>query len=248
MMNDLGLGIVVSMKDAFSSNAARIQSSMLSLDQSVAASSERMTRNLDRIQKGTMMIGAGLTMLALPAGLVASTVATQRSLAELASLGVKDLKALEDAAEAFTNQWAGSTKADFLTAAYDVRSALAGLSDEAVGTFATMAALTGKATKATTAEMVGTFTTAYGIFKPIMADMSDIAWAEAFSGGLAQTVAAFKTNGKEMADAIKNIGAVGAASNIPLEDLGIWIAEFGLVHQRPSGPRSENANPQSAID
>lgn len=218
MMNDLGLGIVVSMKDAFSNNAARIQSSMLSLDQSVAAASERMTRNLDRIQKGTMMIGAGLTMLVLPAGLVASTVATQRSLAELSSLGVKDLKALEDAAEAFTNQWAGSTKADFLTAAYDVRSALAGLSDEAVGTFASMAALTGKATKATTAEMVGTFTTAYGIFKPIMADMSDISWAEAFSGGLAQTVAAFKTNGKEMADAIKNIGAVGAASNIPLQE------------------------------
>lgn len=39
MMNDLGLGIVVSTKDAFSNNAARIQSSMLSLDQSVASAS-----------------------------------------------------------------------------------------------------------------------------------------------------------------------------------------------------------------
>lgn len=71
-MNDLGLGVVVSMKDAFSRNAMRVQSSMQSLDASVAAASERMTRNLDRIQKGTMMIGAGLALLAVPAVLITS--------------------------------------------------------------------------------------------------------------------------------------------------------------------------------
>ena len=81
-----------------------------------------------------------------------------------------------------------------------------------------MAAMTAKATKATTQEMVGTFTTAYGIFKPIMADMNDMEWATAFSGAMAQTVASFKTNGTQMADAIKNIGAVAAASNIPLNE------------------------------
>ena len=217
-MNDLGLGIVVSMKDAFSRNAYRIQSSMSALDQTVAAASVSMQRNLARIQKGTMMIGAGLAMLAVPTALVASTAATQKALGELASLGVKDLKALELAAQDFTNQWSGSSKAEFLTAAYDVRSALSGLTDEAVGKFAQMAALTGKATKATTAEMVGTFTTAYGIFKPIMADLGDIEWAQTFSGAMAQTVASFKTNGAQMAEAIKNIGAVAAASNVPLEE------------------------------
>jgi hypothetical protein len=35
---------------------------------------------------------------------------------------------------------------------------------------------------------------------------------------MAQTVASFKTNGTQMADAIKNIGAVAAASNIPLNE------------------------------
>lgn len=218
MNGDLGLGIVVSMKDAFSRNAARIESSMQSLDATVAAASERMTRNLDRIQKGTMMIGAGLALLAVPAGLVASTAATQKALGELASLGVKDLQAIEDAAESFTNTWAGSTKAEFITAAYDVRSALAGLSDEAVGTFTAMAALTAKATKATTEEMVGTFTTAYGIFKPIMSEFSDVEWSRAFAGAMAQTVASFKTTGRQMADAIKNIGAVAASSNVPLQE------------------------------
>lgn len=134
-MNELGLGIVVSMKDAFSRNAHRIQSSMQSLDASVAAASENMTRNLDRIQKGTMMIGAGLAALAIPAALVASTAASQKALGELASLGVRDLRAIENAAESFTNQWAGTSKAEFIGATYDVKSALSGLSDEAVGVF-----------------------------------------------------------------------------------------------------------------
>ena len=80
------------MKDAFSCTAHRIQSSMQSLDASVAAASERMTRNLDRIQKGSMMIGAGLAVLAIPAALVASTAASQKALGELASLGVRELK------------------------------------------------------------------------------------------------------------------------------------------------------------
>ena len=218
MNEDLGLGVVVSMKDAFSQNAGRVEGSMRSLDSTVAASSERMTRNMDRIQQGAMMMGAGLALMALPVGLVASTAATQKALGELSSLGVKDLRAIEDAAEAFTNTWAGSGKAEFITASYDVRSALSGLTDEAVGSFTAMAALTGKATKATTEEMVGTFTTAYGIFKPIMAEFSDAEWARTFAGAMAQTVASFKTNGRQMADAIKNIGAVAASSNVPLEE------------------------------
>ena len=218
MMNELGMGIVVSMKDMFTQNAARVQSAMTSLDASVAAASERMSRNMDRIQKGTMMIGAGLAMMAAPAALIASTAATQKALAEMASLGTKDLRTLEDAAESFSNTWAGSTKAQFITAAYDVKSALANLSDEAVGTFSAMAALTGKASKATTQEMVETFTTAYGIFKPMMKDVSDVEWAKVFSGALAQTVAAFKTTGPQMAEAIKNVGATASASLIPLEE------------------------------
>lgn len=165
MINDLGLGIVITLRDMFSRNAARVESSMDSLDAKVAASSERMTRNLDRIQKGTMMMGAGLALMAAPAALVASTAATQKALGEMASLGIQDLQALEDATESFTNTWAGSNKAEFIGVCYDVKSALSNLSDEAVGVFGATAALTAKATKASTQEMVGTFTTAYGKFK-----------------------------------------------------------------------------------
>ena len=218
MMSDLGLGIIVSLKDAFTQNATRVQSSMESLDSSVGKASENMTRNLGLIEKGTMMVGAGLVLLAVPTALVASTAATQKALGELASVGVKDFRAMEDAAESFTNEWAGTSKSELISAAYDVKSALSNLSDTAVGTFASMAALTGKATKATTQEMVQTFTTAYGIFKPLAKEMSDVEWAKMFSGALAQTVAQFKTTGPQMAEAIKNIGAIAAASNVPLQE------------------------------
>jgi hypothetical protein len=107
MMSDLGLGIIVSLKDAFTQNASRIQSSMESLDSSVAKAGVNMTRNLGLKQKGTMMVGAGLALLAVPTALVASTAATQKAPGELASVGVKDFRAMEDAAESFTNQWAG---------------------------------------------------------------------------------------------------------------------------------------------
>ncbi len=215
---DLGLGLVVSLKDTLSGTAPKVARSMEKLDGTVARTSESMTRNLARIQKGAMMAGVGVAMLAAPVALLTATAETQKALGELASLGVQDLRALENAAESFSNQWAGTTKAQFITSAYDVRSALANLSDEAVGTFTSMAALTGKATKATTDEMVGTFTTAYGIYKPIMAEMSDMVWAETFAGAMAQTVASFKTNGKQMSDAIKNIGAIASSANIPLQE------------------------------
>ena len=112
----------------------------------------------------------------------------------------------------------GASKGEFIGTCYEVKGALANLSDAAVGEFTTAAALTASATKASVAEMVSAFTTGYGIYKPLAKDMSDMAWAQMFSGGMAQTVAAFKTTGAQMAEAIKNIGAMAASANVPLEE------------------------------
>ncbi len=56
-------------------------------------------------------IGAGITGLCMKT--VTSTFDTQNALGELSSLGVKDLKAVEDAAKSFSDTWAGTSKADF---------------------------------------------------------------------------------------------------------------------------------------
>lgn len=56
-------------------------------------------------------------------------------------------------------------KSDFITAAYDIKSGIASLTDEGVAQFTELAALTGKATKSTTEEMGSLFATGYGIYK-----------------------------------------------------------------------------------
>ena len=48
MNDDLGLGIIVSLKDAFTQNAQRISGAMNSLDSTVAAASERMSVKIGR--------------------------------------------------------------------------------------------------------------------------------------------------------------------------------------------------------
>ena len=55
-------------------------------------------------------IGAGLTGLCMKT--VTATFDTQNALGELSSLGVKDLKAVEDAAKSFSDTWAGTSKAE----------------------------------------------------------------------------------------------------------------------------------------
>ena len=75
---------------------------------------------------------------------VEATFETRRALGELASLGVQDLEAVENAARSFSDQWAGTSKADFISAAYDIKSGIASLSDEGVAEFTSLAALTRK--------------------------------------------------------------------------------------------------------
>ena len=84
---------------------------------------------------GKVMAAAGVGIVSACTGIVTSTFETQNALGELSSLGVKDLKAVESAAKSFSDTWAGTTKSDFITAAYDIKSGIASLSDEGVAKF-----------------------------------------------------------------------------------------------------------------
>ena len=162
---------------------------------------------------------------------VEATFETRRALGELASLGVQDLEAVENAARSFSDQWAGTSKADFISAAYDIKSGIATLSDEGVAEFTSLAGLTAKATKSTVGEMTSLFATGYGIYKNYYDDMSDIEFGEMFSAGISDAVRAFKTSGSGMAQAIQNLGASATTAQVPLEEqlsvLGMLQATMG---------------------
>lgn len=190
------LSVILNLVDNLSGQMNNVQSS-------VSGSVDKLNSAFGTMQKaGVAMAGIGGTITGLAMKTVTATFDTQNALGELSSLGVKDLKAVEDAAKSFSNTWAGTSKADFITASYDIKSGIASLTDEGVAQFTQLAALTGKATKSTTEEMGSLFATGYGIYKGFYDDMSDLEFGEMFSAGIATAVKNYKTSGSEMASAI----------------------------------------------
>lgn len=185
------------------------------------------------VAKGGMaMQAAGLQMTEAVLAPVEATFETRRAIGELASLGVKDLGAIEDAARDFSDQWAGTTKADFISAAYDIKSGIASLSDEGVAQFTELSGLTAKATKSTIGEMTSLFATGYGIYKDYYDDLTDLEFGEMFSAGIARSVQQFKTDGSQMASAIQTLGASATTSNVPLEE---QLSILGMLQATMSG-------------
>ena len=185
------------------------------------------------VAKGGMaMQAAGLQITEAVLAPVEATFETRRAIGELASLGVKDLEAVENAARSFSDQWAGTTKADFISAAYDIKSGIATLSDEGVAQFTELSGLTAKATKSTIGEMTSLFATGYGIYKGYYDDLTDMEFGEMFSAGIARSVQQFKTDGSQMASAIQTLGASATTSNVPLEE---QLSILGMLQATMSG-------------
>lgn len=203
----------------------------------IAGSVTDTTKKLDdafgTVQKaGAALAGAGTGITAACVATVTSTFDTQDALGELSSLGVTDLKAVEDAAKSFSDTWAGTTKSDFITASYDIKSGIASLTDEGVAQFTELAALTGKATKSTTEEMGSLFATGYGIYKGAYDDMSDLEFGAMFSAGISTAVKNYKTAGSEMASSISALGATATNNNVSLEE---QLAILGQLQTTMSG-------------
>ena len=194
---------------------------------------QKVNSTLGSVAKtGAVMQEVGSQITGAVLSPVEATFETRRAIGELASLGVKDLGAVEDAAREFSDQWAGTTKADFIAAAYDIKSGIATLSDEGVAEFTSLAALTAKATKSTAGEMTSLFATGYGIYKGYYDDMSDLEFGEMFSAGIAKSVQQFKTTGSEMASSIESLGASATNANVPLEE---QLTILGMLQGTMSG-------------
>lgn len=190
-------------------------------------------RNMTK--SGFAIAGIGMEIAKAALAPVEATFDTKKALGELASLGIQDLEALEKASLDFSNTWAGTTKADFLTASYDIKSGIASLSDTAVGKYTEIAGITAKATKSTIAEMTDLFATGYGIYKNYYSDLTDIEFGEIFSAGIAKSVQQFKSSGSKMAASIQTLGASATVANVPLEE---QFSILGMLQATMSGSES----------
>lgn len=165
---------------------------------------------------------AGKYLAGLSAGVAAVSLAfraqTETALGGLASVGIKDLKALENAGRNFSNMWAVASKSEFLQAAYDIKSGISSLSDQGVADVTRLAGITAQGTKATVGQMTSLFATAHGMFKSQFKDISDSDFAKRFAAGLAATVEGFKTNGPAIQQAIESTKGALSAANVPLAE------------------------------
>lgn len=194
---------------------------------------QSMEQTLGGMTKGGAVVaGVGMQITEAALAPVEATFETRRALGELSSLGVKDLRALEGAARSFSDQWAGTSKADFISAAYDIKSGIASLSDEGVAQYTELAGVTAKATKSTIGQMTDLFATGYGIYKDFYGDLSDMEFGEMFSAGIATSVKQFKTDGSQMAGAIKTLGASATTAQVPLEE---QLSVLGMLQATMSG-------------
>ena len=80
--------------------------------------------------------------------------------------------------------------------------------------------------------MTSLFATGFGIYKMMYAGISDIAFGEMFSGGIAAAVQAFKTTGSGMAESISRLGAIATTAKIPLEE---QLAILGMLQATMPG-------------
>lgn len=223
------LSVIVNMIDNLSGPMAGINSSV---DNSISKIQKVNQGFADMTKTGLAIAGTGAQITKAVLAPVDATFETRRALGELSSLGLKDLETLENAAKSFSDTWAGTTKSDFITAAYDIKSGISSLSDIGVAEYTKISGLTAKATKASIGEMTSLFATAHGIYKGFYEDLSDVEFAEMFSAGISDSIRAFKTSGSGMAQSIQTLGGAATSANVPLEE---QLSILGMMQATMSG-------------
>jgi len=187
-------------------------------------------------QKNIAQMGMGLAAM-VGAGMAINeslqpALEMNRALGEVRSLGVAEdaLKRLNGAALKFSVAY-GENAQDFVNSAYDIQSAIAGLTGEQLSSFTTASNLLAKATKADASTITSYVGTMYGIFKGQADAMGKAEWVENLTGQTALAVQIFKTTGKDMSDAFTSVGASATSAGIGLSEqvaiLGTLQATMG---------------------
>ena len=216
--------------------ATRKMEKMAHLSEKVAVAKAKYEKelqsaaNVSLVAGGLERVGRGaLGMLSQP---LAQMRSVERSKGELASLGIEKsgVDAITQRGRELSTLLAGVTTSAFVSAAYDIKSGIATLSDAGVADMTAMAALTAKATKAHVGQMTSLFATGYGAFKnSLYAEASDQEFGHILSASLAKSVQQFKTDGPKMQQAIQSMGSGLAESGIALAD---QFTALGMLQQK----------------
>jgi TP901 family phage tail tape measure protein len=142
-----------------------------------------------------------------------------RALGQVRSLDVAGdaLDALNKKALAFSVQYATSAS-EFVESAYSISGAIKGLAGDQLATFTNTSNLLAKATKSD-AETMGQYVgTMYNVFKAGADAMGKDKWVEQLGGQTATVVKLFRTDGAQLKDAFKEVGAIATSSGMSIAE------------------------------
>ena len=238
-MTDMNLQIVISAVQKLTAPVRQAKAQLGNLEQSidrVNRARERMNVNLARAANLSLVGSAAQNMSGRINGMIGNVLQSVRQVdsarAELATLGMDNMDVILEKGKQLQGQWAGVTAESFTRAAYDIKSGISSLSDEGVAVMTEAAAITAKATKASTEQMTSLFATSYGLFKRQYQDMSDQDFGGLFAASLSKSVQQFKTTGEQMQQAIQSAGA--GAVNLGM-DMREQLAVLGMMQMSMSG-------------
>ena len=239
----LAIGLALSLYDKMTPGLNSVGGSIENLE-------AKITKFGDKLRGfGAKSLAIG-TAITAPLGVALNSYQDlARAQGEIASLGIREsgIADITKAAREFSNEFAGTTAPEFISASYDIKSGISSLKDKAVGEFTKIAAMTGAATKSSTSEMTSLFATGFGIYRGqfnefgssviegwenLSDEEKDIKFGEYFSGGFASAVQTFKTTGANMSAAISNLGATATSANVSFEE---QLAILGTLQATMSG-------------
>ena len=152
------------------------------------------------------------------------------ALGEVQTLGVanEDLTKLTKTAFEFTTQFGGNS-AEFVRSAYDIQSAISGLTGDELSSFTKASNILAVATKADASTITSYMGTMYGIFEKNANKMGKSDWVSQIAGQTAKAVQMYKTTGAEMESAFSSLGAKATNRGVNAAEQFAVLGELQLV-------------------
>jgi len=220
---------------------------MVSLLDKVSGPAGAMMKTMDsvttRIQSGYRKIGYGAAGLAGTGyaldNLLQPTKEMQAAIGSLKSLDVTDetLSKLTKTSLQFSTQF-GESSSEFVNSAYQIQSAISGLTGNELPDFTRASAILAKGTKADMGTITDYVGTMYNIFQKQADAMGRSDWINMLAGQTAIAVNIFKAEGNEIAAAFQNLGALASSKGIALSE---QLAVIGNLKGALPGPEAGTA-------
>ena len=169
------------------------------------------------------MIAAGAMLRAS----LAPSIDSIAALGEVQSLGVAEhaLEQLNSTAHRFTTRFGGDS-ATVIRSAYDIQSAIAGLTGDELSSFTEASGVLAVATKANVGNITSYLGTMYGIFENTANEMGKSNWVKQVAGQTAAAVQMFKTTGPQMEQAFSRLGSAATAHGVAMNEQMAILGEL----------------------